>query len=84
VVFLLSVLMETNIELFRFIFSDFFVWLGTVILIGLIFGNFLNFLFRCWNRFLRHLNIRKAGWPPPYLDADGDFKPNSTKGDDNG
>lgn len=22
--------------------------------------------------FIRHLNIRKAGWPPAYLDADGD------------
>lgn len=32
-------------------------------------------LFRLPNRVLRHLNIRKAGWPPPYLDADGDFKP---------
>ena len=21
---------------------------------------------------VRHLNIRKAGWPPAYLDADGD------------
>ena len=25
-----------------------------------------------WNRFMRHLNIRAAGWPPAYLDADGD------------
>ena len=22
----------------------------------------------------RHLNIRKHGWPPSHLDADGDFK----------
>lgn len=28
----------------------------------------------CWNRFLRHLNIRKAGWPPEHLDADGDWE----------
>jgi len=21
---------------------------------------------------MRHLNIRKAGWPPPHVDADGD------------
>lgn len=35
--------------------------------------------FRCWNRLLRHLNIRKAGWPPAHLDADGDFKPEPTK-----
>lgn len=31
-------------------------------------------LFRLPNRIIRHLNIRKAGWPPEYLDADGDFK----------
>jgi len=29
----------------------------------------------CVVRLLRHLNIRKAGWPPPHCDADGDFKP---------
>ena len=26
------------------------------------------------NRVLRHLNIRKHGWPPPHCDADGDFR----------
>lgn len=31
--------------------------------------------FLCWNRLMRHLNIRRAGWPPTHLDADGDFKP---------
>jgi len=24
---------------------------------------------------IRGMNIRSHGWPPPYLDADGDFKP---------
>lgn len=32
-------------------------------------------VFKCWNRTMRHLNIRKQGWPPPHCDADGDFKP---------
>lgn len=32
----------------------------------------LNVVFRCWNRLLRHLNVRSHGWPPPHLDADGD------------
>lgn len=27
------------------------------------------------NRMFRCLNVRKQGWPPPHLDADGDFKP---------
>ena len=26
------------------------------------------------NRSLRHMNIRKHGWPPEHCDADGDFK----------
>jgi len=34
-----------------------------------------NIIFRPWNRLMRHLNIRKAGWPPAHCDADGDFKP---------
>ena len=28
-----------------------------------------------WNRLMRHLNVRRAGWPPAHLDADGDWKP---------
>jgi hypothetical protein len=23
---------------------------------------------------IRHLNLRKAGWPPPHVDADGDWR----------
>lgn len=30
--------------------------------------------FRSWNRLMRHMNVRNAGWPPAHLDADGDFK----------
>lgn len=30
--------------------------------------------FRLVNRFIRHLNIRAAGWPPVHLDADGGHK----------
>ena len=26
------------------------------------------------NRFLRHMNIRKHGYPPVHCDADGDFR----------
>jgi hypothetical protein len=25
-----------------------------------------------WARLLRHLNVRKHGWPPSHCDADGD------------
>ena len=33
-----------------------------------------SIFFRLPNRILRHRNISKQGWPPPYCDADGDFK----------
>jgi hypothetical protein len=29
------------------------------------------------NRILRHLSIRKHGWPPEHLDGDGDFRKES-------
>lgn len=31
------------------------------------------FLAMAINRPLRHMNIRKHGWPPEHCDADGDF-----------
>jgi len=30
--------------------------------------------FRLVNRWIRHRNIVAKGWPPPHLDADGDFQ----------
>lgn len=34
------------------------------------------------NRLIRSANIRRAGWPPVHLDADGDFKPAETNARD--
>src|SRR5688572_33097096 len=28
--------------------------------------------FKMWNRFMRMLMVRKHGWPPEHVDADGD------------
>lgn len=56
-------------ELIKFIFSNFWIWVGfTLILSGI--G---NFIFKIYNRTLRHSNIRKHGYPPEHCDADGDF-----------
>ena len=44
----------------------------TTIILAYIFG---HILIVCINRPLRHMNIRKHGWPPEHCDADGDFKP---------
>jgi hypothetical protein len=35
-----------------------------------------------FNRCIRHMNIRKCGWPPVHCDADGDFKPEPEKEDE--
>lgn len=73
------------IELVKFMFSSFEVWLGFIIVIGMIisFANYcVGTMFRCWNRLMRHLNVRKAGWPPSHLDLDGDFKPEPVDEDD--
>ena len=58
-------------ELLKFIFSSFWIWLGFTI----IFGTVLNFILSFYNRTWRHFNIRKHGYPPAHCDGDGDFKP---------
>jgi hypothetical protein len=58
------------LELLEFIFSSFWTWAGTAILIGLP----LDFILKIYNRTLRHWNIRKHGYPPSHCDADGDFQ----------
>lgn len=50
------------------IYSSFWNFLGFLIILYLI----LHYMFISWNRFLRHLNIRKHGYPPPHCDSDGD------------
>jgi len=62
----------------QFVFSSFWIWLGCLIMIMAPLSLLVQLLFRCWNRFLRHLSVRKAGWPPSHLDADGDWKPERT------
>ncbi len=54
-------------------FSGFWQFIGVEIMIGITFQFFFNFLFRVINRLIRHMNIRKKGWPPSHLDADGDI-----------
>ena len=53
----------------EFIFIDFWHFLGILILLSTVL-KFFSFL---WNRFWRHLSIRRHGYPPAHCDADGDF-----------
>lgn len=59
-------------------FAAFFISL----LILSAFIDVFNFLFRVINRLIRHWNISVKGWPPPHLDADGDFKVEEKDDDD--
>jgi len=42
------------------------------------------FAFCAYNQTLRSRNIIARGWPPPHLDADGDFKEEEEVEDDAG
>jgi len=57
-------------EELKFIFSDFWIWLGFMFLIGGIFTGIYNII----QRILRHYSLKKLGYPPSHCDADGDFQ----------
>lgn len=59
------------IEFMEFVFSGFWVWLGVAAFIDIV----LSVLLKAYSRTMRCLMVRKHGWPPPHLDADGDWKP---------
>lgn len=61
------------IEVLEFIFSGFWVWLGSFFILAIPF-NFINGIIRIY---IRRKNIRDHGWPPSHLDADGSFKQGS-------
>lgn len=49
----------------------------------LIIGQLLGYiLWKLPNRIIRHMNLRKNGWPPIHLDLDGDWKPEPKESDD--
>ena len=45
---------------------------STFLLVVIVVSITFSTIFKCWSRFMRMLNIRKNGWPPPHCDADGD------------
>ena len=61
-------------EILKFIFRDFWTWAGFFVLMNVILYYTVNGGIRICNRFWRHWNIRKHGYPPEHCDADGDFK----------
>lgn len=59
-------------EFLEFTFQSLWHFIGmTILLNGLLYFT-VNGILRIWRYFLRCLMVRKQGWPPEYLDADGD------------
>lgn len=56
------------VQVLEFMFQGFWRFVGCAILLQM----FLTTIFKMWNRFWRHWNIRKHGYPPDHCDADGD------------
>jgi hypothetical protein len=60
-------------KLVEIAFSGFWEFIGMFILIYTFIFFIINGLVKMWSRFMRMLMVRKHGWPPSHLDADGDF-----------
>jgi hypothetical protein len=57
-------------EFIKFIFSNFWIWLGfIIILMAIIKGIYILIII-----ILRQKILIKHGYPPPHCDADGDLK----------
>lgn len=62
-------------KLIEITFDNFWSFLGMMILINGTISIIIAGLVKSWSRFMRMLMIRKHGWPPNHLDADGDWRP---------
>jgi hypothetical protein len=60
-------------------FSGFWPFVGMAILLNGAAYFLVNMVIRIWVRFTRVLMVRKHGWPPEHLDADGDWNPYKKK-----
>jgi len=58
-------------------FIGFWQFVGMMIFLNLIAYFTVNALVKMWSRFMRMLMVRKHGWPPNHLDADGDWNQES-------
>jgi hypothetical protein len=53
-------------------FSGFWKFLGMYFLLVALFYFVVNLIYKSWVSFMRMIMVRKHGWPPDHLDADGD------------
>lgn len=55
------------------LFRDIWTIMGTIVLTYLFLYFVINMIIRIWSRYMRMCVVKKHGWPPSHLDADGDF-----------
>lgn len=67
--------MNTIIEFLQFACRGYGTFIGVLILSALFLYYGVNGAIRLLSRFFRLLTVAIRGWPPPHLDADGDWKP---------
>lgn len=54
----------------EFMFQSFWTWLGCMAILYVL----VHYSAVLINRIMRQININKHGYPPPYCDADGNFR----------
>jgi hypothetical protein len=59
-------------EVLRFVFSSIWIFIGTIMIISALLYP-VKCLTMIINRLIRSSTIKKQGWPPVHLDADGDI-----------
>lgn len=57
--------------------SGFWPFVGASVMLYVALFFLSNLILRIWSRFMRMLMVRKHGWPPSHLDADGDLIENN-------
>ena len=60
-------------QLIEIAFSRFWKSAGVFLSLYTVLYMVTNGILLMWTRFLRMLMVRKHGWPPEHLDADGDW-----------
>lgn len=66
-------------RLIEFIFSGFWTFIGSLIMLYVLLYFPTNLILMICHRLIRARTIRKIGYPPVYCDGDGDFKEEEEK-----
>jgi hypothetical protein len=60
-------------DLLELVLAGFWKFIGFTVIFYILIHYLANFPVKIWSRFMRMLMVRKHGWPPSHLDADGDW-----------